>query len=134
MRRFLLTVATAATALTATACTDVTGTRRDLEGTYILEEVNGASLPEYVSELDAEFVSGEVTLFSDGTYEDEIRLRYPGDPIIRRFPSSGRYTVRGDRIEFRPDQSDIADFEREWDRDTLIERDPDIGLTLVFRR
>jgi len=97
MRRFLLTVATAATALTATACSDVTGIRRDLEGTYVLETVNGAGLPEYVSEIDGEFLSGEVTLYNDGTYEDEIRIRYTGNNFVTRFPSSGTYTISGDR-------------------------------------
>ncbi len=134
MRRFLLTLATAATALSATACSDATGVGRDLEGTYTLETVNGASLPEYVAELDVEFVSGEVTLYRDGTYDYELRFRVGNDPFVERFTSFGTYSVSGDEIRFNPDDPDEATYFMEWDRSRLIERDNEVGLTFVFRR
>jgi hypothetical protein len=132
MRRFLLTAATAASALVITACGDVTGIRRDLEGTYVLETVNGASLPEWVDALNAEVVSGEVTLYDDGTYEDEIRLRFEGDPFVEPFTSFGTYSVTGDEIRFNPNDPDLDFYYMEWDRDRLTQREP--GLTLVYRR
>jgi hypothetical protein len=132
MRRFLLTVATAASVLATTSCSDVTGIRGDIEGSYVLSTVNGASLPEYVSVLDAEVVSGEVTLYRDGTYEDELRVRFTGDNFTTTYDSFGTYTVSGDRIRFNPDDPELATYTMEWDRDRLyLEED---GITLEYRR
>ena len=132
MRRLLLTVATAASALGVAGCSDVTGVRRDLEGTYVLTTVNGASLPEWVDAWDAEVISGEVTLYADGTYDDELRLRFPGDDFVYPFPSSGTYSVSGDVIRFNPDEPEIDVYTMELDRDRLTAREP--GATLVYRR
>ena len=132
MRRFLLAVATAASALAATSCSDSTGIRGDIEGSYVLWTVNGASLPEYVSALDAEVVSGEVTLYDDGTYEDELRVRFTGDNFTTTYDSFGRYTVSGDEIRFNPDDPELSSYEMEWDRDRLYQSEA--GVSLEYRR
>jgi hypothetical protein len=132
MRRFLLTVATAASALAAASCSDATGIRADLEGTYTLWTVNGVSPPEFVPEFDAEIVSGEVTLYRDGTYEDELRVRFTGESFIDRFTSTGTYSVSGNEIRFNPDDPNLSTYTMEWDRDRLTQID--LGVTLVYRR
>jgi hypothetical protein len=132
MRRFLLAVTTAASALAATSCTDLAGIRDDLEGSYVLWTVNGASLPEYVSEIDVEIVSGEVTLYNDGTYDDVLRYRESGSSFIAEAESSGRYTVSGDRIRFNPDDSGLADYFMDWDNDRLYQEEE--GVVLEYRR
>jgi hypothetical protein len=134
MRRFLLTMATAASALAVAGCSDLTGVRRDLEGTYTLSTVNGGSVPEWVEVLDAEIISGEVTLYADGTYDDVLRVRFTGNNFIDPFTSSGTYSLRGSEIRFNPDDSRLDDYFMEWDRDRLIHSDSEVGMTLVYER
>jgi hypothetical protein len=134
MRRFLLTAATAASALAAAACGDLTGVRRDIEGSYTLSTVNGASVPEWVPDLNADIISGEVTLYDDGTYDDELRLRFTGESFIDRFTSSGSYTISGSEIRFNPSDPNLSPYSMEWDRGRLTHSDFDTGLTLVYER
>ncbi len=73
MRRFLLTVAAAATALTGTACSDSTGLGTNVAGSYELRTVNGQFLPADVGSVTYE--AGLLELDPDGTFVETLQYR-----------------------------------------------------------
>jgi hypothetical protein len=91
MRRFLLTAATAATALVGTACGDVTGIGGNVAGSYELTRVNGQSLPASDNSGTVTFYGGILELDSDGRFSDLIQFRGPGDPAVRNVEVFGTW-------------------------------------------
>src|ERR1041384_7488815 len=83
------------------ACGDsVTGPARGHEGTYVLERVNGATLPylaEQVGTYRLDIVGGTLTLRADGTYSGAVvsRETNDGSPVTANRPSTGTFTVDG---------------------------------------
>jgi hypothetical protein len=103
MRRFLLTMATAASALAVASCSDLTGVRGDVAGVYELETIDGEPLPQPVNDDQFGTVSvvyGEIELFSDGTFIDMYQYVAPGGVRTQEF--SGTWELEGNsRIRFR---------------------------------
>jgi hypothetical protein len=101
MRRFLLTVAAAATALTGTACGDSTGLGSNPAGSYELRTINGQSLPVQVGGLIYE--GGVLELDSDGEFVEILEFREPGDPLSTQRPFPGFWEREGSdeiRLEY----------------------------------
>jgi hypothetical protein len=135
MRRFLLTVATAASALAVTSCSDITGTRGDVAGTYELRTVDGDFLPATIDDPEFGFVTfeyGEVQLDSDGTFFDVIQYRVEGSSRIVTDEISGTWTISGDRIRFDPHDNASSYFMERRSRDRLVQSDG--SVTLVYER
>src|SRR5918999_5050769 len=107
MRRFLLTMATAASALAVASCSDLTGVRGDLAGTYELETIDGQVLPQTVPDDEFGTVSlvyGEIELNSDGTFVDFYQFVAPGSSFVRSREFFGRWELEGNsRIRFETD-------------------------------
>jgi hypothetical protein len=105
MRRFLLTMATAASALAVASCSDLTGVRGDVVGRYELATIDGQALPQLVD--DDQFgtvtvVYGEIELDSDGTFIDMYQYVAPGGVRTQEF--FGTWELEGNsRIRFRAD-------------------------------
>jgi Lipocalin-like domain len=107
MRRFLLTVAAAASVLTVTSCSDVTGIRGPVEGTYTLQTVNGQFLPVTINDPTTgsliTIVDGQVTLDTDGTFFDELDYTDQGSSFVQQSNITGTYSRSGNTITFFPD-------------------------------
>ncbi len=135
MRRFLLSVATAATALTASACGDVTGINGGgVAGIYELRTIGGESLPVT---LDEEFetrtyVAGEIEINNDGTFVDLVQYRNPGSSRIWSIEIFGTWERDGDRIRFEPENGNEYYLER-TSSTRLVFEDFE-GLRWVYQR
>lgn len=136
MRRFLLTLATAASAFAVTSCGDITGTRGDVVGTYELRTVNGDFLPATIDDPDfgsVTFEYGEIQLDSDGTFVDLIQYRVGSSSRIETDEIFGTWTISGDRIRLRPDDNSANEYS--MDRrsgDRLVQNNG--GVSLVYER
>jgi hypothetical protein len=95
MRRFLLTVAAAATTLASTAC-DSTGIGADVAGSYELISINGQGLP--VNDGSTTIVGGVLEFDNDGTFADIVQVRDFGDPLVRNIEQFGTWDRNGDEI------------------------------------
>jgi hypothetical protein len=98
MRRFLLTMATAASALAVASCSDLTGVRGDIAGRYELETIDGQALPQTVSDDEFGTVSvvyGEIELDRDGTFIDVYQFVAPGSSFVRTREIFGRWELEG---------------------------------------
>ena len=103
MRRFLLTAATAATALVGTACGDSTGIGGNVTGSYELVRVNGQSLPV---QLGTDIVeAGLLVIDSDGTFTETIQVREVGTVLSEQFTFTGFWDDDGGDIRLDYDNS-----------------------------
>jgi len=101
MRRFLLTAATAATALVGTACGDSIGLGSNAAGSYELRTINGVSVPV---ELGSEIIEGGVLeLDSNGEFADIIEVRAFGSSSIEQRSFFGTWDQNGSEIRLRYD-------------------------------
>jgi hypothetical protein len=136
MRRFLLTLATAASALAVTSCGDITGTRGDVAGTYELQTVDGDFLPATISDPDfgsVTFEYGELQLDSDGTFVDVVQYRIAGSSRIETDEIFGTWSISGDRIRFEPDDVGASSYTMERrSGDRLVQSNG--GVQLVYER
>jgi hypothetical protein len=135
MRRFLLTLATAASALAVTSCGDITGTRGDVTGTYELRTVDGDFLPATFNDPDFGLITfeyGELQLDSDGTFVDIVQYRVAGSSRVEEDQIFGTWTVSGDRIRFDPDDGRTAYFMQRRSGDRLVQSNG--GVELVYER
>jgi hypothetical protein len=106
MRRFLLTMATAASALTATACSDLTGVGGNIAGTYELRTINGQSLP--VSTQSGQTTEAAVLeVRNDGTFIHIVQYRTFGIPLIQEDEFSGTWEQNGSEIRFESDDGEV---------------------------
>jgi hypothetical protein len=101
MRRFLLTVAAAATALTSTACSDSTGLGSNVAGSYELQTINGQNLPVQLGSRTIE--AGQLELDSDGTFVDIIQYRTFGSSLIQTDQFFGTWDRNGSEIRLQYD-------------------------------
>jgi hypothetical protein len=114
MRRFLLTVATAASALAVVSCSDLTGVRGDVVGRYELQTIDGQVIPQMVN--DDQFgtvtvVYGEIELDSDGTFIDMYQYVAPGG--VRTQELFGTWELEGSsRIRFEANNGSVYFMER----------------------
>jgi hypothetical protein len=133
MRRFLLTAATAATALVGTACGDVTGINGDVVGSYELVRVNGQSLPASDNSGTVTFHDGVLELRSNRTFVDFLRYSSFADPRILDFEESGNWERSGnDEILLDYDDGSTLRAER-LSSSRLMLRDDD-GNRFEYRR
>jgi hypothetical protein len=130
MRRFLLTVATAATALAGTACTDSIGIGAGVAGTYDLRTVNGIGLP--VSDGDLIIEAGQLEIESDGDFLEILQFRSTTGGLIRTEEYPGTWERNGDEIVFDYDNGDQAFGERTSNSRLRIE--DDFGNVWVYQR
>jgi hypothetical protein len=128
MRRFLLTVATAASALAIAGCGDITGVR-SVEGVYELQTVNGQFLPVMLDD-GTTVIAGEIELDSNGQFVDMFQFRDFGGPILtdRAF---GTWTRSGNEIEFETDDGRF--YTMTWTNGRLIQ-DTNSGNRYVYAR
>jgi hypothetical protein len=135
MRRFLFTVATAASVLAVTSCSDITGIGGDLVGRYELETIDGQGLPRTVS--DDQFgtvtiVYGEIELDNDGTFIDMYQFTTPGSSFTQTQEISGTWERDGSsRIRFDADNGSTYFMER-TSGNRLAYEDPDDGSRWVY--
>jgi hypothetical protein len=136
MRRFLLTVATAASALAATSCSDLTGLRGDVTGRYELQTINGQFLPVTIDDPQVgsvTFVYGEIELSSDGTFIDMYQYRTSGSAFVRTDEIFGTWSRSGDRIRLEPDDANFSVYHMDrTSGDRLVQSES--GVTLVYER
>jgi hypothetical protein len=133
MRRFLLTVATAASALAITSCGDSTGVR-NVAGRYELQTINGQFLPVTFNDPvfgNVTFMYGEVELDSDGSFVDLIQYRLQGSSFTETEQFFGTWELQGDEIRFETDDGDVYFMERESNSRLVQSED---GVILVYRR
>ncbi|MFN2565246.1 MAG: hypothetical protein ABR499_09590 [Gemmatimonadaceae bacterium] len=133
MRRFLLTAATAATALVGTACSDVTGIGDSVAGSYELIRVNGQSLPADDISGELTFYTGVLELNRDGEFVDLIQYRVPGDPRIYDSQVFGTWERSGNDIRLEYDDSGFVAFAERPSSSRLIVED-EFGNRLEYRR
>lgn len=131
MRRFLLTVATAASVLAVTSCSDVTGIGGDLIGRYELQSINGQFLPATFS--DVTYTVGELELDSDGTFIDTYQYQVSGDPFVGTERTFGTWERDGNRIRFEGDNGSVYFMER-TSNNRLVYDDNDDGSRWVYQR
>jgi hypothetical protein len=132
MRRFLLTVATAASVLAVTSCSDITGIGGDVVGTYELQTVNGQFLPATFDDPQFGTVTvegGVVELNNNGTFVDIFQYRLPGSS--QSTETSGTWTRVGNEIEFETDAGDF--YTMTWTNGRLVQ-DTDAGFRYVYQR
>ena len=136
MRRFLLTLATAASALAVTSCSDLTGVRGDVVGTYELRTVNGQSVPVTIDDPDfglVTFVYGEVDIDEDGTFVDTFQYQVPGSSRVETDQIFGTWSISGDRVRFEPDDAGARSYTMERrSNDRLVQNNG--SVTLVYER
>lgn len=107
-RRWMLG-ALGALLLSACGSDGSTGPTVVLDGTYTLTSVSGDPLPIVVQapaaengNITIELLGGALTLRPDGTYSDEVQLRYTESGIATPVPDEveGTYRVEGSTINF----------------------------------
>ena len=134
MRRFLLTVATAASALAITSCGDITGVG-NVTGAYELQTINGQFLPVTVddpSQGTIIILGGEIILDSDETFSDLIDYRFPGSSQIIPQDVTGTYTRSGNTITFFPDGG--GQYTMTVSSNGRLVGSTNTGLRLVYQR
>lgn len=134
MRRFLLTMATAASTLAVTSCSDITGVGGDAVGRYELQTINGRSLPVTFDDPQfgaVTFVYGEVELNSDNTFVDTYQYTLPGSSFVETEQTFGTWTRSGNTVEFQTDAGDFYTMER-TSNNRLVQNSS--GVTLVYQR
>ena len=132
MRRFLLTVATAVTALTATACGDATGVGTNVVGEYELIRVNGQLLP--ASSLDGDIIyhAGLLELESDGRFIDILQYRFFNSTSIQQDEWYGSWERSGSEILLEYDRGGRIFAERTSSTRLLLE--DEAGNRFEYRR
>jgi hypothetical protein len=130
MRRFLLTAATAATALVGTACGDVTGIGGNVTGSYELRTINGQSLP--VDMGSAIIEGGVLEIFSDGTFAETIQFREFGSPLSEQIDLDGTWDRDGDDIILEYDNGDV--FRADRTSSSRIVYEDDDGNDWAYQR
>jgi hypothetical protein len=130
MRRFLLTVATAASAFAVTSCGDAFGIGGNVTGTYELRTINGQFLPVTLDGVT--FVHGEVELDADRTFIDMYQYQDPGSSFVQTVRIFGTWEQTGNDIRFETDDGDVYVMER-TSSNRLVQR-TDFGTTLVYER
>jgi hypothetical protein len=136
MRRFLLTAATAASALAVISCNDMTGIRGDVAGRYELITIDGQPLPATITHPDVgsvTFFSGEIELDNDGSFFDTYAYRFAGDPDIEEERVRGTWERDGSFIRFEATNGDVYRMERTTGNRLVYENETD-GSTWVYRR
>ena len=95
----------AACVLVSTACDSITQPGGDFEGTYILSQVDGHSLPaiEYEDDYEqGEYVAGVITLLEDGDWTASTTYRVitksNGRTRTEMSSAQGIYSLVGSRI------------------------------------
>ena len=79
MKKSLLTIASLLLVLTAAGCSDITsGLSSNVSGTFTLQTFNGSNLPTLFdsnASQERDLINETLTLYADGTYADDYRLR-----------------------------------------------------------
>jgi hypothetical protein len=132
MRRFLLTVAAAATTLTGAACSDSTGVSGDPTGSYELQTINGQSLPVSLS-VGSQIEGGVLDLNSDGTFVDIIEVRISGSAQTDEEVFTGSWERDGSTIQLDYDQTNTILFAERTSSSRLVLTDRD-GNDWSYRR
>jgi hypothetical protein len=131
MRRFLLTVAAAATTLASTACSDAIGIGGNVAGTYELRTFNGQTLPADDG-FGVTIFSGVLELDNNGTFIDLLQFRVPGDPRIQDDELAGTWDQSGNEIRLDYNNGRVLFAERPSSGRIIIEDDD--GNRLEYRR
>ena len=132
MRRFLLSVATAATTLAVAACGDLTGVSDELVGTYQLRTIDGQALPvTFVSTSGSiTYFAGELVLDGDGMFDRSYQTSISGPPNIHVF---GTWERIGSAIRFERAQGGGRLYAKYTSPDTIVVHDED-GNNWEYRR
>jgi len=103
MRRLFLSVATAAVALTASACGDSTGIGTNIAGSYELRTINGQSLP--VTLNGRTYEAGELEIDNNGDansgdFVETLQFRDFGSGFSDEEAYFGTWDRNGSELEF----------------------------------
>lgn len=131
MRRFFLTVATAASVLTVTSCSDAIGIGGDVGGSYELQSINGQFLPATFG--DVTYTIGELELDSDGTFVDTYQYQVFGEGFVETEQTFGTWERDGSRIRFESDNGNVYFMER-TSSNRLTYVDSDDGSRWIYTR
>jgi len=131
MRRFLLTVTTAATALVGTACGDSLGIGNNVVGSYELVRINGQSLPVQLGQDIIE--DGVLDIDSDGTFEEIITFRDASTGFRDDARFTGAWDEDGNVIELDYDGSTVEFFAERRSGGRLVYED-EFGDQWEYRR
>ena len=132
MRRFLLTMATAASVLAVTSCSDATGIG-GIAGTYELRTLNGQSLPVSDQFGSRTIEAGQLELDSDGNFLEIIQYRLSGSSLIRTDEFFGTWDRDGsNRIRLDYDSGDVLFADRP--SSNRIELEDNDGNFWVYQR
>jgi hypothetical protein len=108
----------------------------EVVGVYILQTINGQSLPVIVEQVDSdmvEVIAGTVTLDADATFDDvtELRITEAGVVTTETEAASGTWTLSGTTVQFNP--TGFTAYSMTWDgADRLTQV---LGaFTLVYER
>ena len=124
MRRLVM-LALAGTLAAAAACSsDSTGPNGSVAGTYSLRTIDGQPLP-YTFSSGLRLMSDQITLFSDGTYEDVSRYDDGSS-----FVDDGNFTSYNGAVTFYSTSGDTSQGSSSRDVLTQIYN----GYTQVFQR
>ena len=96
-------MATAAAALTATACSDSTGLNGNLAGSYELRTINGQSLPVTVSGRTYE--AGTMEIDNNGEFAETLQFRDFGDAFSTTQNYFGTWDRNGSELRFDYDNN-----------------------------
>jgi hypothetical protein len=131
MRRFLLTMATAASVLAVTSCSDIAGVNGNLVGRYDLQSINGQFLPATFG--NTTYTVGELELDSNGTFVDRYQFRSSGSIFVDEELTLGTWQRDGNRIRFESETGSVYFMER-TSNDRLLYVDDDDGSRWVYER
>ena len=132
MRRFFLSVATAAVALTATACGDSTGINSNLAGSYELRTINGQSLPATVNS-GRTYEAGELEIDNNGEFIETLQFRNFGSNFSTQQDYFGTWDRNGSELQFRYESGAIFQGER-LSGSRIVLFDPDTGDEYMYQR
>lgn len=112
MRKTLLAITSLVLVLSAAACSDLaTGLGYgNVTGTYNLQTFNGSNLPalfDQTSFQERDLVAETFTLYSDGTYTDDYRMREIDQNGTSDFNYNdvGTYQQNNNALQFRDSQT-----------------------------
>jgi hypothetical protein len=110
MRKTFLAITSLVLVLSAAACSDLATGLGNVTGTYNLQTFNGSNLPALFDQngsQERDLVAETFTLYSDGTYTDDYRMRTSDQNGTSDFNyhDVGTYQQNNNALQFRDSQT-----------------------------
>jgi hypothetical protein len=106
MRKTFLAITSLVLVLSAAACSDLATGLGNISGSYSLQTFNGSNLPalfDQTSFQERDLVAETFTLYSDGTYTDDYRMRVidQNGTSDLNYHDVGTYQQNNSALQFR---------------------------------